>query len=177
MRAVSVIRLITADDAPPLAELLRENREFLAPWNPVRPDEHFSVAGQQQLIADLLEAHRQGLAVPQVILDGTRIAGRVTLTNIVRGAFQSGTLGYWLGEAHTGRGLATHAVAEVLRIAFDEFGMHRVEAGTLVDNVRSQRVLERNGFERFGLAPRYLNIAGRWQDHLMFQVLNPAADG
>ena len=62
----------------------------------------------------------------------------------------------------------------MLRTAFDELGLHRVEAGTLVHNVGSQRVLERNGFVRFGLAPQYLRIAGRWQDHVLFQVLNPA---
>ena len=72
----------------------------------------------------------------------------------------------------TGQGLATKAVASVRRIAFGRLGLHRIEAGTLERNVRSQRVLERNGFERFGLAPRYLRIDGRWQDHILFQVIN-----
>ena len=61
----------------------------------------------------------------------------------------------------------------MLRTAFGELGLHRVEAGTLVHNRASQRVLERNGFVRYGLAPQYLRIAGRWQDHVLFQVLNP----
>jgi ribosomal-protein-alanine N-acetyltransferase len=62
----------------------------------------------------------------------------------------------------------------MLRLAFGELHLHRVEAGTLVHNAASQRVLERNGFVRYGLAPQYLRIAGRWQDHVLFQVLNPA---
>lgn len=66
------------------------------------------------------------------------------------------------------------AVREIVRVAFEELGLHRVRAETLLHNVRSQRVLERNGFVRFGMAPRYLNIAGRWQDHAMYQVVNPS---
>jgi [ribosomal protein S5]-alanine N-acetyltransferase len=54
-------------------------------------------------------------------------------------------------------------------VAFGELGLHRVEAGTLVDNVGSQRVLEKNRFTRIGLAPRYLHIGGAWRDHLLYQ--------
>ena len=82
------------------------------------------------------------------------------------------SLGYWVNQADNGKGLATAAVRETLALAFGELGLHRVQAGTLVDNVRSQRVLEHNGFVRFGLAPQYLRIAGRWQDHLLFQKVN-----
>jgi ribosomal-protein-alanine N-acetyltransferase len=60
----------------------------------------------------------------------------------------------------------------MVSLAFDELGLHRVEAGTLLHNVRSQRVLERNGFVRFGVAPSYLRIAGQWRDHALFQRLN-----
>ncbi len=57
-------------------------------------------------------------------------------------------------------------------MAFDDLGLHRIQAGTLVDNVRSQRVLERNGFVRFGVAPAYLHIAGEWRDHALYQVVS-----
>lgn len=100
------------------------------------------------------------------------MVGRITLNGIVRGPFQSCSLGYWLSASHNGRGLATKAVQEIRRVAFEELRLHRIEAGTLRHNVRSQRVLERNGFVRFGLAPAYLQIAGEWQDHVMFQVVN-----
>ena len=69
--------------------------------------------------------------------------------------------------------LATQAVAAMLDIAWS-LGLHRVEAGTLVENHASQRVLTANGFTRYGLAPAYLRIDDRWQDHILFQVLNPA---
>jgi ribosomal-protein-alanine N-acetyltransferase len=60
----------------------------------------------------------------------------------------------------------------MVAVGFDEQGLHRLEAGTIPENVRSQAVLLRNGFEQFGYAPRYLSIAGRWQDHLLFQILS-----
>ncbi len=87
----------------------------------------------------------------------------------MRGPLQSAIVSYWVDEGHTGHGLASQAVAEVVDLAFGELELHRLEAGTLVDNVASQRVLEKNRFERFGLAPRYLLIAGEWRDHILFQ--------
>jgi ribosomal-protein-alanine N-acetyltransferase len=99
------------------------------------------------------------------------VVGRITLSEIVRGPFQSASLGYWLAEAATGRGLATAAVREIERVAFEELGLHRIQAGTLLHNVRSQRVLDRAGFVRYGVAPAYLHIAGEWRDHALYQVL------
>ena len=168
-----VTRLVTQDDAPVLAELLRVNRDFLAPWEPIRDDDNFTVEGQLAAITSALERYRQGITVPSVILDeDDRVAGRITLNDIVRGAFQSCHLGYWLSAAANGRGLATAAVRDMIRVAFEELGLHRLEAGILLHNVRSQRVLERNGFARFGVAPAYLNIAGEWQDHALYQIVN-----
>jgi ribosomal-protein-alanine N-acetyltransferase len=89
----------------------------------------------------------------------------------VRGAFQSCSLGYWVSADANGRGLATRAVREIAGIAFGGLGLHRIQAATLLDNARSQRVLERNGFVRIGMAPAYLNIAGRWQDHFLYQLI------
>ena len=79
------------------------------------------------------------------------------------------------GDAN-GQGHATAAVAQISRLAFRELGLYRIEAGTLRRNARSQRVLEHNGFERIGVACAYLKIAGRWQDHVLYQLLDPTAD-
>lgn len=177
MRAMATTRLIVLEDAAALAELLALNREFLGPWEPIRPDAYFTVDGQLRAIEEALERYEQQAVVPHVILEHGEIVGRVTLSNIVRGPFQSCNLGYWVSSAHQGRGLATAAVREIMRVAFCELRLHRIEAGTLLHNLASQRVLERNGFVRFGIAPGYLNIAGRWQDHAMYQALNPNASG
>nr|WP_296073312.1 GNAT family protein [uncultured Actinoplanes sp.] len=165
-------RLFALDDAPAMAALLRDNREFLEPTDPVRPDEYFTDDGQRQVIVDVLRQWENGFALPHVILDGDRIVGRITLTGIVRGAFQSAALGYWVAADVNGRGIASTAVARICRVAFDELDLHRLEAGTLVSNTASQRVLQKNGFVQYGSAPGYLHIAGRWQDHLLFQRLS-----
>jgi ribosomal-protein-alanine N-acetyltransferase len=165
-------RLVTRDDIPAVAALLAANREFIAPWDPVRPDEYYTETGQATVLGTALEAYERGAAYPCVILDDDRIAGRINLNTVVRGPFQSASVGYWVDSARTGRGVATAAVAHLARVAFDDLGLHRLEAGTLLHNVASQRVLARNGFARFGLAPRYLKIAGEWQDHLLFQLLS-----
>lgn len=79
--------------------------------------------------------------------------------------------------SHNGRGLASAAVADAVRVAFDELRLHRLQAETLLHNTASQRVLAWNGFQPFGIAPSYLKIAGRWQDHILFHLFNPAAEG
>jgi [ribosomal protein S5]-alanine N-acetyltransferase len=163
------IRLISPADAEEMASLLRANREHLAPWDPLREESYWTAAGQWQIISDSLRA---GNALPHAIVEGGRIIGRVNLSNVVHGAFQSANLGYWVDASAAGRGVASAAVSAVVEAAFLTYGLHRVEAGTLLHNVRSQRVLERNGFARFGMAPRYLKIAGEWQDHYLFQLLS-----
>lgn len=170
---MTTTRLLEPGDAPVLADLVTRNREFLAPWEPVRPEAYFTLDGQAKVIADSLERYAEGTQVPRVILDESEaVVGRINLNNVVRGAFQSASVGYWLAQEAGGRGLATAAVAHMVTVGFQLEGLHRLEAGTIPENVRSQAVLSRNGFVQFGHAPRYLSIAGRWQDHLLFQLLN-----
>jgi [ribosomal protein S5]-alanine N-acetyltransferase len=169
---MAMIRLVAVGDAPVLAELLMANREFLAPWQPTLAEGFFTARGQREAIQNALIEHERGITSPNLILNDGRIVGRVTLSNIVRGPFQSCNLGYWVDSRHNGRGLGTAAVREILDLAFGPLRLHRVEAGTLRHNIRSQRVLERNGFLRFGTAPAYLKIAGSWQDHVLYQALN-----
>jgi [ribosomal protein S5]-alanine N-acetyltransferase len=112
-----------------------------------------------------------------VIVDRTgNLVGTLNIDSIIRGAFQSASIGYWVSEEHNGRGVASAAVAAAKRIASDQLGLHRLQAETLVDNAASQRVLVKNGFVQYGQAPDYLKIAGRWQDHLLFQVTFPDTD-
>jgi len=156
------VRPLTLADAPELTALLVENREFLAPFEPVRDEGFFTIEGQLDRIGE--EASERF-----AILVAERIAGTVTISNVVRGSFRSANLGYWVADRLGGRGLATQAVGEVVALAFDELALHRLEAAALVDNVPSRRVLEKNGFEQIGLARRYLEIAGEWRDHLLYQ--------
>lgn len=167
-------RLLTVDDAPVLARRLAENREFLEPWDPVHDDDFFTTAFQHQGLERSLEAHAAGTMVPLAILDDAgELVGRLNINGITRGAFQSASIGYWVAQAANGRGIATRAVAEARQLAFHQLQLHRLQAETLLHNTASQRVLANSGFLPYGVAPQYLKIAGRWQDHILYQVLNP----
>ncbi|HEY1564563.1 MAG TPA: GNAT family protein [Gaiellaceae bacterium] len=160
-----MIRAVQPEDGEELAALYAANREFLAPFEPVRPPEFFTPEGQRERLQRQLE----GETHPFVILDGNAIAGTVNLFGIVRESLQSGVIGYWVDATRNGRGLATAAAGEILAYAFGILELHRVEAATLVDNVPSQRVLEKNGFDRIGLARKFLRIDDEWRDFLLFQ--------
>ena len=162
-----MIKLLTPDDGPALAALYLANRDFLAPFEPVRPPEFFTADGQRERLQRQLD----GKTHPFAILDDGAIAGTINVFHVVRESLQSCTIGYWIDGARNGRGLATGAVGEILAFAFEDLALHRVEAATLVDNVPSQRVLEKNGFERIGLARRFLRINDEWRDFFLFQRL------
>jgi ribosomal-protein-alanine N-acetyltransferase len=173
MRAMTVTRLIALDDAETLARLLTANREYLAPWSPRQGDRYFTADGQREILERDLAVFEAGGMLPLAILDADgAICGRINLNSIVRGAFQSASVGYWVSESRIGRGLAGAAVADVISMGFGEYRLHRLEAATLLHNTPSQRVLARNGFRPFAVSEAYLKIDGRWQDHILFQLLS-----
>ncbi|MCM0616445.1 GNAT family N-acetyltransferase [Paenarthrobacter sp. TYUT067] len=164
-----LLRPLEISDASSLAAAYRRNREHLAPWEPARDDEFFSTAGQTAVLKGKLDLYEQGTEVPWVLTAGQKILGMITLSGIVRGPFLNANLGYWVDELCTGKGVASGAVAAVVSMAADELGLLRIQAATLAHNAASQAVLKRSGFERIGVAPSYLQIAGEWQDHVLFQ--------
>ncbi|MGT2426410.1 GNAT family N-acetyltransferase [Amnibacterium kyonggiense] len=166
------LRPLVPADAEEIARLQTANRAFLAPWDAIRPDAFYTATGQAVEVERIIAREADGTAVGRAILDdGGLLAGVIRLNGITRGAFESCSVGYWVDRERNGRGLASAAVAAVLDLAFRDLGLHRVQAETLRHNARSQRVLEKNGFERIGTAPGYLRIAGEWQDHDLFQRL------
>ena len=172
-----VTRPLGLADVKALTSLQVENRQFLAPWQPLRPDSYFTEAGQREAAEAVLAQASGGTAVPLVILDGSgAVAGTITLASIIRGAFQSCSVGYWLAERAQGQGLATAALREAADLAFGDLRLHRVQAETLTHNQRSIRVLRRAGFEQYGLAPSYMHIAGQWQANLLYQLLTPTPE-
>lgn len=156
------LRPATPDDAELVTEAFVRNRVHMRRWEPDRPADFFTPRAQANRLAD-----------PAVrrwhLVDGARVVGEATLCDIALGPFRSANLGYWIDAAYTGRGLATRAVEEVCRAARDDLGLHRVEAGTVLANAASQRVLRKCGFELIGTASRYLHIDGEWRDHRLFQ--------
>jgi ribosomal-protein-alanine N-acetyltransferase len=164
------LRLVEVADAERLAAAYRRNREHLAPWDPSRKPEFFTGQWQAREIPKQLAAYSAGTSVPLVLVTDEAIVGRINLSNIVRGALESGSVGYWIDADYAGRGLVSAALGQALALARG-MGLHRIEAGTLVHNVASQRVLEKAGFEYYGMAPKFLKINGSWQDHRLFQIL------
>jgi ribosomal-protein-alanine N-acetyltransferase len=99
------------------------------------------------------------------------IVGTITLSQIFRKAFQNAYLGYQLFGGFTRNGFMTEAVDLVLRFAFSDLGLHRIEANVQPENKPSIAVLKRNGFAKEGFSRRYLKIAGRWRDHERWAIL------
>jgi [ribosomal protein S5]-alanine N-acetyltransferase len=145
------------------------DRAFLDPWEPVRPDEFFTLEIQRRGLARLREAEDFadfGIFVE----DGDELVGRVQLSGISPPPFENAYLGYFVSERHNGRGYATEGVRQAVGAAFAELALHRVQAAVIPRNVASVRVLEKAGFREEGLALRYLEIAGVWEDHLLYAV-------
>lgn len=166
------IRRLEASDAKEVLDLRLANREFFQPWEPVRDGSAYRLAGvtaELQISADLWGTD-DGYVFGIFTNDDETLVGGIALRNIARGAWQNATLGYWIAETHNGKGYATEAVQLATRFAFDHAGLHRVQAGTLLHNVASQRVLEKAGYRFEGVSPRYLRIDGRWQDHRMYAI-------
>jgi ribosomal-protein-alanine N-acetyltransferase len=163
------IRDLRPDDADELLELRVRNREFFVPFEPTLPPDHFTRRAQLDAIVhgnrawDDDREYTFGVTLPT-----GELAGRVRLSVVVRGPWQNANMGYYVDRARNGRGICTEAVGLVVGFAFDELGLHRVQAAVMPRNVPSIRVLERNGFRREGLAPDYLRINGAWEDHLIF---------
>jgi [ribosomal protein S5]-alanine N-acetyltransferase len=100
-----------------------------------------------------------------------KIVGAINLSQIFRRGFQNAYLGYSLGVKYTGQGFMTEAVALILRFAFKDLKLHRVEANVQPENLPSIAVLKRCGFTREGFSRKYLKIGGRWRDHERFAII------
>ncbi|MFF3177509.1 GNAT family N-acetyltransferase [Streptomyces sp. NPDC057900] len=164
------LRPVTASDAASLAASLTRSRTYMSPWEPRRPDAFYTEQGQGERLAGILADQAAGRVRSWVLADEEdRAVGGFNLNAIVLGPFRSATLGYWVDVEYAGRGLATAAVRLICDLARDELRLHRVEAGTLLHNDASRRVLTKCGFEQFATVPRYMHIDGDWRDHRLFQ--------
>jgi ribosomal-protein-alanine N-acetyltransferase len=161
-------------DAAEWSRVRLANRDWLTPWEPssVLPwaVRHTPAAyrGMRRAVA---RRARAGTSLPFVVRVEGRLAGQVTIDNVVRGAMRSGHLGYWIDRAVAGRGMASLAVALVCDHAFGPVGLHRLQADIRPENARSQHLVERLGFRREGLLRRYLDIDGDWRDHYTYALL------
>ena len=92
------------------------------------------------------------------------------MSSIQRGPFQTGHVGYWIDRQLAGRGYVPEAVVVVLAFAFDTIALHRVEISIIPRNYASLRVVEKLGLRSEGIAQKYLEIDGNWEDHAKFAI-------
>jgi ribosomal-protein-alanine N-acetyltransferase len=170
--SVASIRALGPADADEYLALLARNKDFLRLYEPVRPPDYWTLAGQQDQLTVGAAEWDLGVGYAFGIIDRSdgALVGRVALANVVRKAWQNATLGYWLDAERNGRGLATDAARLAVRFAFADASLHRVQAGVMPRNTRSVRVLEKIGMRFEGLALRYLLINGVWEDHRMYGI-------
>ncbi|SFT70088.1 ribosomal-protein-alanine N-acetyltransferase [Geodermatophilus amargosae] len=161
-------------DAAEWSRLRLANESWLRPWEPtagVAWSVRHTPAAYRLMRRSVARRARAGTSMPFAVRVEGRLAGQVTVDNIVRGALRSGSLGYWVDRSVAGRGMASLAVALVCDHAFGPGGLHRLQADIRPENGPSQRLVERLGFSREGLLRRYLDIDGDWRDHLSYALL------
>jgi len=149
--------------------MLLRDRSFLDQWEPTRADRFYMLETHQRRL-EALQGDESFADFGIFLTAGDKLVGRIQLSGISRGPFENAYLGYFVSERHNGRGYATEAVRQVVDAAFGVLGLHRVQAAVIPRNVASIRVLEKAGFREEGLALRYLQIAGVWEDHKLYAV-------
>lgn len=161
-------------------DLRRNSYAFLKPYEPRWSENDLARnVYMARLRRGRVEA-RKGTDIAFFIFDARsgaeQLVGGITLSNIRRRAAQYANLGYWMGRDFAGQGLMTEAVGLIVPFAFETLGLHRLHAAFLPGNDASRRVLEKNGFVEEGYAENYLQIDGRWADHVLFGLTRERYD-
>jgi [ribosomal protein S5]-alanine N-acetyltransferase len=168
-----VLRTLTEDDYEAWHEVRRRCRDWLVPWEPrpagapTTPEDRASFSAR----CAARERERQmGSGYGFGIFVGGSLAGEVTLSSIQRGPFQNGFIGYWVDRDMAGNSIAPESVVVILRFAFEDLGLHRLEIAIVPRNRPSRRVVEKLKLREEGVALRYLEIDGRWEDHVRYAI-------
>ncbi|WP_300513783.1 GNAT family protein [Aliiroseovarius sp.] len=155
------------------AALRNASREFLSSWEPTWAADHLTRKSFTNRVYWANRSITAGTAVPLFMTRRSDqvLLGAITLDNIRRGPAQAATLGYWVGEAHARKGYMREALEVMVHHAFTELDLSRLEAGCLPENTASRGVLEKVGFKYEGVAQSYLQINGRWRNHVLYANL------
>lgn len=167
------IRPLRRRDAAAWREVRLANQQWLLPWEPSSPLSWPERHTQTAYLSMLRVLHRQaraGQTLPFAITYEGRLAGQLTIGNIVRGSFQSGYAGYWVDGRLAGRGIVPTALALAVDHCLGPAGLHRVEVNIRPENTASRRVVDKLGFREEGLHRRLLFIDGAWRDHVSYAL-------
>lgn len=167
------LRAPALKDWQPWAELRTASREFLTAWEPTWAENSLARTSFRRRIRRQLRDAANDLAYPFFLFRRTddALLGGITVTNVQRGVAQSASIGYWIGKPHVRRGYMGEALHGVLAHSFGSLGLHRIEAACMPANMASQKLLESVGFRLQGYAREFLRINGRWEDHLVYDIL------
>lgn len=153
--------------------LRQSSAQFLVPWEPAWSVDHLSRKAFTNRVYWAQRSISGGTALPLFLIerDGGNLLGAITLDNIQRGPAQAGTLGYWIGETHARQGFMREAIEGVVHYAFQTMDLSRIQAACLAENTASRGLLEKCGFKYEGVAQSYLQINGRWRNHVLYANL------
>jgi len=169
-----LLRPLVEDDFAQWQEVRRRCRSWLVPWEPRPPMGSSDAVEDRRAFAARCggrERERQlGSGYGFGIFVEGRLAGEINLSSIQRGPFQNAYVGYWVDEALAGKGYAPEALVVVIQFAFDELDLHRLQISIIPRNRPSRRVVEKLGLRNEGVAVRYLQIDGRWEDHIRYAI-------
>jgi [ribosomal protein S5]-alanine N-acetyltransferase len=169
------LRPLTVSDAHDSLRLQNDNRAFFEQFSMIREHSFYTLESQVEKI----QRHEENRKNDQEYYFGlfqkenNKLIGTISLFQVMRGSLQSAVIGYFLDHHHNGKGYATEAIKALVDYAFEELHLHRIEAGVMPRNLPSQRVLEKAGFHREGIARKNVNINGIWEDHQVLAILNP----
>jgi [ribosomal protein S5]-alanine N-acetyltransferase len=182
-----LLRPYRRNDARAWSDVRIANQQWLAPWESSPPGpwaEMNSVRAYLYVYRDMKRAARRGESMPFAVClrdesGRDRLVGHLNLGNIVRRAFSSAYVGYWIDARVAGRGIIPTALALAVDHAFGPGGLHRVEINIRPENGPSRRVVEKLGFREEAYHPRYMHIDGTWRDHLGYAMTSEevAAEG
>jgi [ribosomal protein S5]-alanine N-acetyltransferase len=167
------LRTLTEDDYSEWFEVRARCRDWLVPWEPRPEGSPTTPEDRASFVARCAARERErqmGTGYGFGIFVEGRLAGEITLSSIQRGPFQNAFVGYWVDKAVAGQGLAPEATVAVLRFAFEELVLHRIEVAIVPRNRASRRVVEKLELREEGVALRYLEIDGRWEDHVRYAI-------
>lgn len=168
------VRFFVLADADELAAYYLRNEEFHREWSPIQPPVFFSAEFQRERLRmanhlrDEGREYRFGIFAEQPY---GKVIGTISLSAVERGVFQNGRLGYSVDAGYERRGVMTSSLREVMRFAFKELNLHRLEANLMPRNIASRRVMEKCGFTKVGFSPKMVMINGVWEDHDMYMML------
>lgn len=172
-----LLRLASPNDAEFLVRYYTENRDYLAPWEPVRSEEFYTISFWQNMLQEARQEFLNGRSMRLVFsLKSSApdpIVGVANFNNMIRGVFQACYLGYSIDHRYQGQGLMYEALQRAITFAFEELRLHRVMANYIPRNERSARLLRKLGFVPEGYARDYLKIAGKWEDHILTALVKP----